>query len=215
MKNVFSLLRALLLGAATAWIAGCASSPPARYYTLNPVGNQAAKEPPGQTSNPVSVSIGPVEIPDFLDRPQIVTRDGRNGLKLAEFDRWAGSLGDNIAAVLAENLTLHLGSDRVFVYPRVRAEKADYAVAIRVLRLDCAPGDQVILKAQWTVFGGPERKDVATYVSTFTEKLNDSRYDTMVAAVSHTLEQVSREIAREIRDRPNGTTPNPPEQVGP
>ena len=162
-----------------------------------------------------SVSIAPVEIPDYLERPQIVTRDGRNELRLAEFDRWAGSLSDNISAVMAENLSMLLGSDLVFVNPGMRAEKAKYLVAMRVLRLDCVPGDHVLLKAQWTVVAGPEKKDLATHVSTFSERLNDSQYDTMAAAVSQTIEKVSREIAREISDRPKEGTPTPSAQVGP
>jgi uncharacterized lipoprotein YmbA len=78
------------------------------------------------------------------------------------------------------------------------AEKADYSVVMRVLRLDCVPGDRVLLKAQWTIFTGQDKKDVATCLKTYTESLSNKRYETMVAAVSHTLEQVSREIAREI-----------------
>jgi uncharacterized lipoprotein YmbA len=78
--------------------------------------------------NQVSVSIAPVEVPDYLDRLQIVTRDGNNGLKLAEFDRWGGSLGENIATVLVENLSLLLGSDRVFTYPRLSPEIPDVRV---------------------------------------------------------------------------------------
>lgn len=200
MRYGRSLTRTLTLVAVAALLAGCASSPQSRFYTLSPLAAPEAKQAPGPAANHVSVSIAPVEIPDYLDRPQIVTRDGRNELKLAEFDRWAGSLSDNISAVLAENLTTLLGSDRVFVNPGVRGEKPDYSVAMRVLRLDCMPGDQVLLKAQWTVAAGPE-KGVATHVATFTERLADSRYDTLAAAVSQTIGQVSREIAREIPAR--------------
>jgi uncharacterized lipoprotein YmbA len=197
MGKGYSLLRTCLCVLAAIGLAGCASSPSARFYTLTPISPQEAK-PSAPATNPVSVSIAPVEIPDYLERPQIVTRDGQNELSLAEFDRWAGSLSDNISAVLAENIGLLLGSDRVFVYPRMSAEKADYTVAIRVLRLDCVLGDRVLFKAQWTLFAGPGRKDVATHVMTFTERLDDKRYETMVAVVGHTLEQASREIAREI-----------------
>ena len=198
MKNRLSLPRTLLLVALTVWLASCASSPEARFYTLSTVSHQETKSTSRHMENPLSVSIAPVEIPDYLDRPQIVTRDGRNELKLAEFDRWGGALRDNIAAVLAENLALLLDSDRVYVYPRTRAEKADYEVAMRVLRLDCAPGDKVLLKAQWVVTTGQEKKEIATHISTFTESLNDSRYDTLVAAISQTLALISREIAQEI-----------------
>ncbi len=201
MKNGLHLLRAFFLATVTLLLAGCASSPSARFYTLTPLERQEAKYSSQEAANPISVSIAPVEIPDYLDRPQIVTRDGRNELRLAEFDLWAGSLRDNITAVLAENLSTLLGSDRVSVYPRMHGEKADYSVTMRVLRLDCAPGDRVLLKVQWTVFAGQERKDVATRMTTFAESLSDSRYETMVATVSHALAQVSREIAREIMEQ--------------
>ena len=198
MKNGFHLQRLFFLAVVTLLFAGCANSPSARFYTLTPLGQEDAQPSSQETATPVSISIAPVEIPDYLDRPQIATRDGRNELRLSEFDRWAGSLSENIAAVLAENLSTLLGSDRVSVYPRMSPEKADYSVAIRVLRLDCVPGDRVILKAQWTIFAGQDKKNVATRLKTYTESLSDSRYEAMVAAVSHTLEQVSREIAREI-----------------
>ena len=198
MKNGFHLQRLFFPAVVTLLLAGCASTPSARFYTLTPLGQHDAKPSSLETAAPVSVRIAPVEIPDYLDRPQIATRGGSNELRLAEFDRWAGSLSENIAAVLAENLSTLLGSDRVSVYPRMGAEKADYSVVMRVLRLDCVPGDRVLLKAQWTIFTGQDKKDVATCLKTYTESLSDSRYETMVEAVSHTLEQVSREIAREI-----------------
>jgi len=158
--------------------------------------------------------VAPVEIPDYLDRPQIVTRDGRNKVKVAELDRWAGSLSENISAVLADNLSMLLGSDRVFVDTGMAADKTSYLVTMRVLRLDCVPGDHVLLKAQWTVVAGQDGRKPSTQVSNITERLNDSRYDTVAAAVSKTIEQVSREIAREITARPKEGLPNPPAQVG-
>jgi len=190
--------RTFVAVAVALWLAGCASSPPARFYTLTPLSQPEAK-PSSPAAHPVSVGIEPVEVPDYLERAQIVTRDGRNELNLAEFDRWAGSLSDSIGTVLAENLGLLLGSDQVFVYPRMGTEKPDYTVAMRVLRLDCVLGGQVIVKAQWTLFAGPDRKDGATRVMTFTERLSDKGYETMVAAVGRTLEQMSREIVREIQ----------------
>lgn len=214
MKNKLPLMRVCAIVTAAFWLGGCTSSPSARFYTLNPLGHQEANQP-SPAGKPASVGIAPVEIPDYLDRPQIVTRDGRNVLKLAEFDRWAGSLSDNITAVLAENLAQLLGTDRIFVYPRLQAEKAEFSVMTRVLRLDCKPGEQVFLKVQWTLLSGPERKDVATQVASFTERLNDNRYETIAAAVSRTLEQLSREIARTISDRLKGAASSAVQQGSP
>jgi uncharacterized protein len=202
MGNGYCLPRNWCLVALALCLAGCVRSQPTRFYTLTARVGQEAGEPSGQAKNPVSVSIAPIEIPDYLDRPQIVTRDGSNELKLAEFDRWAGSLSDNIASVLAENLASLLGSDRVLVDPRIRTGKVDFAVTLRVLRLDCLPGDKVLLKAQWTVFAVPEKKELATHLASFTEKLGSSSYEAMAVAVSQILAQLSREIAHEIIGRP-------------
>ena len=201
MKNGSLLRRSLSLAALVLPLAGCAASPPVRFYTLAPIGYPEGATPAPVAANPVTVGIAPVEIPDYLDRPQIVTREGRNELKLAEFDRWAGSLSDNISAVLADNVATLLGSDRVAVSPAMGGGKTDVTVALRILRWDCVPGQRVLLKAQWTILAGKERKEVAARTASFTKSLGDQRYETMVAAFDHILDQVSREIAREITAR--------------
>jgi uncharacterized protein len=201
MKNGSNLVRSFFLAALVVLLAGCASSPSVRFYTLTPAGQQEKETFAPGTAHPFSVSIAPVEIPDYLDRPQIVTRQGLNELKLAEFDHWAGSLSDNISAVLVENIATFLGSDRVAVHPGIQGEKTDFTVALRILRLDFLPGNRVILKAQWTIFAGQDRKDVATRTTTCTESLADKRYETMVASLSRALEQISREIAQGIASR--------------
>lgn len=210
MRQPLTLLRLLIPVAVAVWLAGCTTSPQARFYTLIPLGSPGATPPAPGSPSPVSVSVAPVEIPDYLDRPQIVTRDGRNGLKLSEFDRWGGSLAENFATVLAENLAQLLGTDRVFVYPRMQSEQTLFTVAARVLRLDAVPGEQVHLRVQWTVAAGADRKDVVTRTASYTERLSDGRYDTLAEGISRTLEQLSREIARTIGERSKGAASSPP-----
>jgi uncharacterized protein len=201
MKNGIHPMRSLFWAALVVPLAGCAGSPPVHFYALTPAGYQEAIPPAAKAANPVTVGIAPVEIPDYLDRPQIVTREGRNGLKLAEFDRWAGSLSDNISAVLAENVARFLASDRVAINPGMGGGKTDMTVALRILRLDCVPGERVVLKARWTIVAGKDSKDVAARSVSYTESWGDQRYETMVAAFSDLLEQLSREIAGEISSR--------------
>lgn len=198
MKNGFFLPRSISLAAVIVVLVGCASSPAVRYYTLTPAGHQEPSTSSREAAGHVWVSLETVEIPDYLDRPQIATRQGQNELKLAEFERWAGSLSDNITTVLAENIGTFLGSDRVAIHPGLRAGKNGFAVAVRILRLDCLPGNCVLLKAQWNILSGQDKKDVATRTQSFSESWSDKRYETMVAALSHLLEEVSREIARDI-----------------
>jgi uncharacterized lipoprotein YmbA len=69
------------------------------------------------------------------------------------------------------------------------------------LQLDCVPGDSVLLRVQWTILEGGGRRVVAARSATFSESLGDERYETIVAAFSHLLEKLSREVAGEIPSR--------------
>jgi len=203
MKNGSPLLQTVIFIAIIFWLSGCAQSPEARFYTLTPLAQQEVQAQPAATSA-VSVNIMPVEIPDYLNRPQIVTRSGQNELQLAEFDRWAGSLPDNIAEVMAENLSQLLASDKVLARSWGRYEKTNYTLMLRITRLDCVPGVTVTMRAQWALSTPPDGASVATRVSTYSEKLQNARYDTAVSAVSTLLGRISKEIAMEIGGQRKG-----------
>jgi hypothetical protein len=207
MRQRFLPAKMFFAGVLAAIVAGCGTSPTARLYTLSPISPQEAKPAGRQDAEPVSVSVATVELPDYLDRSPIVTRDSANSLKLAEFDRWGGALGDNITTVLVENLSQLLDSDRVVAYPGFDNGKSDFRVGVRILRLDCMPGDRVELKAQWLVMTGPEKQEVARGLSTYNERVPDRSYETLVAAVSRTVEQLSREIAGKIMAAPQAALP--------
>lgn len=193
-----SVILAALLAMGLLGVAGCASSPPVRFYAVAPLARPDAQASPEEGRSDAAVRVMPVEIPDYLNRPQIITRDGHSALKLSEFDRWAGSLEENMTSVVAENLAALLGSDRVFVHPGVGGEKADLTVTMQVVRLDCMPGDKVVLKARWGVAAGPGRVAATPQAGTFTAPLSDSRYETVVNGIGETLAQASRAMARQI-----------------
>src|SRR5574338_1112351 len=102
----------LALGLMAPLVAGCASSPPTNLYTLSPMGAPASETRlPGST--PALVAIGPVTLPDYIDRPQIVTRQSAYRIELAAYEQWAAPLYDMLPRVLAEDLALRLPSHRV------------------------------------------------------------------------------------------------------
>ncbi len=125
--------------------AGCASSPPARFYTLS-----AVPGPSGPAST-LSVTVGPVSIPAAVDRPQIVVTVSPNEVRLDESARWAAPLDDNVARVVAENLAVLLGTPRATLSSQTLGGSADYRVSVDVQRFDSAPGQAATLDAVWVV----------------------------------------------------------------
>lgn len=180
---------------------GCASSRQASFYTLSPLhapGDQSGRV---QTGQEVVVAVGPVTVPDYLDRPQIVTRTGPTGVHLDEFERWAGSFEQDISRVLAENLSVLLATDNVTVVRWMRettAFPAGYRVVIDVNRFDGDPGKSVFLAARWSVRGEEPGEIVSAGESNITEPVEGQGYDALVESMSRALAVLAREIAAAI-----------------
>ena len=108
-------------------LTACGTSEPSRLYTLSALpdrgGEFAGSEGP-------AVGVGPVTLPQYLDRPQIVQRSGPNRLETSEFDRWAEPLSDTVPRVLAENIGRLLQSEKVYVLPRRRRLPLDLSVEV-------------------------------------------------------------------------------------
>jgi len=185
-------------------LSGCGSSRPAKVYILS------AAQPPATAAKgvipsapPATVGVGPIQIPDYLDRPQIVTRTAQHELVVAQFDRWGGSLRHDITRVLLENLSALLPSDRASVVPWIRGGVLQYRVAVEVIRFDVTPGENVWLRAQWTIFG----QDGAVLLfqeSNLKEPLSGRDYPSMVAAMSQALGSLSKEIANRLTSALSG-----------
>ena len=201
MNDRLSMMaRAALLGGLLA-LAGCAGSESVRYYVLNvsstaPVSGAAIRD--------IAVGIGPVEFPEYLDRPQIVTRTSQNELYMADFDRWAESLKDNTIRVLAEDLATLLPSRRVVTYPWKRATPVDYQVTIQVSRFDRLEQGESVLAVRWRVLDGGGG-ELLSRTSTYRETPSGPDYPATVAAMNRNLEAFGRDVAMSIGSLSTGS----------
>ncbi len=179
-------------------LTGCARSPSPKFYQLNPVQNTTSVTDDVSPDQRQVIAIGPVRIPDYLDRPQIVTRSGTNELKLSEFDRWAGSLESDVNRVLVEDISSLLPADHFSVVRWTPYSEnqvpGSYRVEVLVDRFEGKLGDSALLKAEWGVFA-KDRSLLLKKESRISEQINSSSYDALVAAMSSALEKLSRDIS--------------------
>jgi len=144
------------------------------------------------------VGVGPITLPKYLDRPQIVTRVGRNQLALGEFDRWAEPLQDNVLRVLAENLALLIPTEQILLHPWPRSATLDYQVSTEVLHFDGWLGGESTLLARWSILDGAER-ELFTRLVHLHAPTGGQDYEAMVVAMNQLLEALSRDIATAIQ----------------
>ena len=147
-RNLQFIGLALVLAA----LAGCVgiSTPPTRYYTLR----AAAAPEPAVLAARYFVTVGPVAIPEFVDRPQIVVREGENRVRLLESDRWAEPLRAAVASLLAEEVGRRLPDAQVAAYGQYTGNSQAVQVLVDVRVFDSMPGEGVRLEAVWRVRAG-------------------------------------------------------------
>jgi hypothetical protein len=143
------------------------------------------------------IGVGPVELPEHLERPQIVTRIGSNELYLSEFNRWAEPLEENFSNVLAGNLSLLLSTDKVLVYPWIGNLEVKRQVRVNVLQFDGLSGGEVLLKVLWGIKDEDGKFLFPIKKSSFSTPAGKG-YPEMVEAMNRVLDDFSKEIAKEI-----------------
>ncbi|HUL11014.1 MAG TPA: PqiC family protein [Methylococcaceae bacterium] len=185
----------VLMNACLLLVTGC-SSPPTRFYVLSTLPDAASI--PSGAGKDVAVGVGPLELPDYLDRPQIVTRSGQNELNLAEFDNWAEPLKDNATQVLAENLAVLLPSKKIATYPWKRSTPIDFQVAVKVTRFDHTQGGETVLSTRWSILSGDGGKELVSRESRYRERPSGDSYNATVAAMNRALALFSRDVADAI-----------------
>jgi len=205
MRHPGSLLPAFFTLIALALLAGGCSlgrqSPPTRLYVLTALpladDSQRAAGAPG-----VALAVGPVDLPEYVDRPQIVTGDSGNEIQRAALEQWAEPLEANFTRVLADNLSVLLNTERVAVFPWKGSVPIDYQVVVEVTQFLGTRNGSVSLVALWRVLGKDGREVLVSRQSRFTEATGSQEYGALASAMSRTVASLSREIATAIAALP-------------
>lgn len=176
-------------------VAACASSPSPRYFRLAALAEPAAAASPAGAA----VIIGPFQLADYLDRPQLVTRDGPNGVTVADYERWAEPLDANFQAVVAANVGRLLGSDQVLQFPAQAIARAARRVTGRVLQLDVDAAGLAVLEVQWGVLDGAGAMLQPGRVSRYEARATGTAAAARVAAMNATVTAFSVEVAAAAR----------------
>jgi uncharacterized protein len=174
---------------------------PSRFFTLSALPQSEPNPAKRPAASPgISLGVGPVTLPGYLDRQEIVVRIAQNQLTLSENDRWAEPLEENVARVLSQNIAVLLRAERINAYPWPIDRKPVYQVEIEVLRFESDADHQAQLSTRWVV-RNTSRKDAIRYHETRLSRPAQSRStEASVAALSEALADLSREIAAAIED---------------
>ena len=179
--------------AALVVLAGCGSAPKESYYTLT----TPPAPLPAAAANAVSIYVGPVAVPEAVDRSPMVLRTGPTQVDIDDFHRWAEPVKEGIGRAVADQLGRELGTPRVLAGRAASGSTVDYRVAIDVQRFDSSLAEGATLDAAWTV---TPAKGSARSGRTFAQEPAASRDHAGVAAAHRkALEKLAKDVAAAIR----------------
>jgi uncharacterized lipoprotein YmbA len=192
---------AVLLLAALA--IGCfGATPQPDFYTLSAASGAASG--PALASRPdLGFAVGPIDFPRYLDRPEIVTRDGSHRLILADDHRWGGSLRNDILRVVADDLGRLLGTARVAIYPAEPRFPASFRVLLDVREFEGIAGEKVTLRVRWTIARADDGRALAVEESRIEQPVASTSYEDLVSAESAALGTLNRQIAERMAALPS------------
>jgi len=185
-------------------LAGCgnfsAKPDPSRFFTLTAIAQPVSPAKDSGNLGGVSLGIGPIGLPGYLDREEIVTRVSPNRIDFSEYDRWAEPLDVSFTRVLAQNLSILLRTDRLVFYPWEPNRRPNYQVTVQVVRFESNHRGEVQLSARWEIFdiSNINRIPLRAGESGITRQPTAQSTDASVAALSEALGDLSREIANAV-----------------
>lgn len=186
MKRFWLLLPLILVSACVG------TSMPSKFYTLQSensgiyVNNRFRSE----------VGIREVTVPDYLDKPQIVTLKANSvELNISELNRWSEPLTSMLQRIIAADLGYSL--PKAVVKPRTSArENFKYLVQVEINKFDGIWNKSAELEAWWSVTNA-DGKTLIQKKTSLSANLGEG-YDALVKAQSRLIAELSAQIAAGI-----------------
>ena len=171
-------------------IGACASAPE-HLYMLQDAPSASA------TSgwNRPLVLVGPVTVPEIVDRPQLVVREGKYGVSINEQERWATPLKDSLPQVIATQLGERCPKARFGLMRQAETSEPSARLNVDFTRMDIDRALGVTVAANWTYRGG--EKNIARTSqgrATINSAVFAEYVDAMQRAISAWAEDVSRQL---------------------
>ncbi len=181
-------------------------SPATRFYLLESKSGPALSLAREVEMHHVSIGIGPVAVPPYLDRPQMMTRMDGNELRPNEFNQWAEPLMTNISRVMGANLSLLTEAGNIHSYPWKRSAVIDFQITLDVLQFEVDSGGRVTLKGVWRIFDPDNHQLLMERRSTITQTSAGVGVEPVVETMDMVLAELSIEMAEALIEVSRGVT---------
>ena len=189
MREKITIAATLLL-----LLTGCTTR--SSFYQLHPKVRKGSESRVHRSG--AVIGIAEIELSEYLDKPEIVTRLSAGRLAVHEQKRWAGSLPKNLQSVLRRDLESMLPRYTLLSYPWEEPVSDSYRIYLIIDRFDGDATGRVTLEGRWSLV---DRNESHVLISERIERSLEggTTLDAIVDTESRLLYRLSRHIAASVR----------------
>jgi uncharacterized lipoprotein YmbA len=194
MRRVFLLFVVALTVTACAGLPG---SDPTRFYVLKTTEGLSAEL--GSLDPNINVGVGPIQIPGYVDRAQIITFDSGARITVADFDHWAEPVGDGVKRILSANLASIIGESKVFPYPAdFRPNEQSIQIAVEITDVFQDEEGTARLAVRWHIKRLYDNQVASRNAKTYSAQSLAGDYSSYADTLSDLLGQFAEDLARDL-----------------
>jgi len=179
-------------------LSACSSSAPVRYYSMQPIDSDFHPDP----DDSLMLGLGPLRMPEYLNRSQIVWRGDNAEIRVDDYNRWSEPLNDTVLRIVSRDVdNLLLGVVVVvFPYETFVRDQVDYRLVGDINRFEADSGGRVRLDVQWSVVDANSKTLVSVRRNSYqAQATNANDPGAVVMAMNDALAQFSRDIAEKLK----------------
>ncbi len=184
----------LLLFCLSLLLTACSSPKQIYFYQLKSIDPQPIQLQ-ADIAEKIVLSVSNIKFPDYLDRPQLLIRDGDYKLLINDLHRWISPLKNEFTRVLLINLNEQLSP---FISVRTSdpdASKTKIKLSVEVLQLDVDSQEQATLTVKWAFTTTDHKQKTFRGQQKYQAEIENKSYPSRVAALSRTIALFSEEIS--------------------
>ena len=193
MHREITLVMAIVL--CTLILSACSSTPTTEFYALGRLDAQAAVT----NSNSSSViGLRRIDLPEYLERANVVSIDDQNRLNVASYHQWAGDLHQQVSRA-TEMYLQQLTSFDIWQAPWNNNVRPQYQLAIQIHRMDGELGSDLVLQAEWRLYDVRKESVLLSDRVELGVSSQSSRHADYVASIDQAIMRLADTIAPSLQ----------------
>jgi uncharacterized protein len=177
-------------------LVGCASAPE-QLYTLEAA--SAINRAPLHLERPY-VLVGPVQLPELIDRPQLVIRNGEYSIDINEQQRWATPLKESLPRVIAAELNLRILKENFIASSPNMVSSPSARLLIEIISFDLSPSGASIV-AHWSYRPTDKHLKPIERQSQAKAVVKTANYLEYVDAARRAVQLLANDIAKKLNNK--------------